>query len=379
MQALYQRSPKEHTMWTWLTQVAPHHHDPLTVRRARVLAVVLGIFGAVAAMLTSFSLLDPAPQYWLPNAVACVVLVGLFVLNRRGHVWWAAQLFLAVNVLQTVVFMVLAQSPIPSVFFLTILVALAAALSGPRAAVIWAAGLSVLPWLINVTLFGTFLAPTNPIPLATGGTLPPLLVLEVLALGIMWLVTGASYLSSALLQQALDARSAETAQLRHAQQQLAAHQTELLQQNAALHHTRTRLEALVTALTVPVVPVATGVGFLPLIGPLDDERLLLIEQQTLHHAYQRRLRHLVIDLSGAQEVNPLSAEGLGRLCAALRLLGVDTVLAGLTAQAAQTLSQCNVMLPPTSATVESALHTLHHSTSAAYQKPQKRLVVGYDV
>jgi rsbT co-antagonist protein RsbR len=122
--------------------------------------------------------------------------------------------------------------------------------------------------------------------------------------------------------------------------------------------TRRELESLVSELTVPVVPVADGIGLLPVVGSLDARRAARIEQDALKIVAEQRLHALVIDLSGASGLRAASVEGLVRLCAALRLLGVTPVLAGLGAQSALLLSDTEIALPRTVATVQDALAVL---------------------
>ncbi len=83
-----------------------------------------------------------------------------------------------------------------------------------------------------------------------------------------------------------------------------------------------------------------------------------IEQTTLATVAAQRLHALVIDLSGAMDLDATSVTALVRLCGALRLLGVTALLAGLGARGALLFSTSNLPLPPTIATVEDALLAL---------------------
>ncbi|MEP7191074.1 MAG: STAS domain-containing protein, partial [Roseiflexaceae bacterium] len=124
---------------------------------------------------------------------------------------------------------------------------------------------------------------------------------------------------------------------------------------------RQELEALVAALAVPVVPVADGIGLLPLVGAFDSQRMAAVERQTLAIVSEQRMRALVIDLSGAAGMQESDIGGLVRLCAALRLLGVTPVLAGLGPEGALLLSSADLALPRTVATVQNALFMLQHN------------------
>jgi rsbT co-antagonist protein RsbR len=172
------------------------------------------------------------------------------------------------------------------------------------------------------------------------------------------MVAGAAYLNSRLLYQAIGESQAAAARAEAAQGELVAKQDDLNRQNEELRQARERLEAMVKALTVPVVPIADGVGMLPLVGPLDARRMAEVESKTLVMVASQRMRALVIDLSGVSDLETDGVQVLVRLCSALRLLGVDSVLAGLSAQSALTLSSIGLVLPRTSATVQDALNTL---------------------
>jgi rsbT co-antagonist protein RsbR len=115
---------------------------------------------------------------------------------------------------------------------------------------------------------------------------------------------------------------------------------------------------LVAALAVPVVPVANGIGLLPLVGSFDTQRIAAVERQALAIVAEQRMRALVIDLSGAAGMHASDIGGLVRLCAALRLLGVMPVLAGLGPEGALLLSSSDLALPRTVATVQDALSML---------------------
>lgn len=255
-------------------------------------------------------------------------------------------------------FALLLRSPVPSVFFLGTTVGIAAAFGRPRTPIIWAVGLSSVPVIINLLLYQSPLPPVEPLMQPNGLPLMPLLNLEIIGIVILWMVAGAAYLTTRLLHQAIVESRAATAQVQGAQQTLIAQQDDLAEQNEELRQARERLEALVEALAVPVVPLADGIGLLPLVGPLDAARMAQIERMTLGFAAERRLRALVLDLSGTKGLDTSGAQALVRLCAALRLLGVAPMLAGLGPQGAMLLSATEIALPPTAATVQDALATL---------------------
>jgi anti-anti-sigma regulatory factor len=241
-------------------------------------------------------------------------------------------------------------------------VVIAAAFGSPRAPLIWAAIATAIPFVINLFLYGSIIPPAGPITLPGNISAPPLLAIDVIVVIIFWMLAGVSWLATRQLYLTIDESRAATQAAVEAQQSLASQQADLATRNQELIQTRQDLEALVSELTVPVVPVADGIGLLPLVGSLDAGRATRIEEDALKIVAEQRMQALVIDLSGASGLRAASVERLVRLCAALQLLGVTPVLAGLGPQSALLLSSIDVALPRTVATVQDALALLQSTT-----------------
>ena len=174
-------------------------------------------------------------------------------------------------------------------------------------------------------------------------------------IAIYWMLGGISWLASNQLDMTIREGRAATHVALTATESLVTQQVDLASRNEQLIQVRQELEALVAALAVPVVPVADGVGLLPLVGSFDSQRMAAVEHQTLTIVSDQRMRALVIDLSGAAGMQESDIGGLVRLCAALRLLGVTPVLAGLSPESALLLSLSDLTLPRTVARVQDAL------------------------
>jgi anti-anti-sigma regulatory factor len=337
----------------------PAHADPILYRRSRALSILTimasGTIGLLA-LIIAVTLQDL--RIVLFALVSCLIYGTPYVINRTGRVGLAVNVFLAGQVLVFLASALINRTPIPGVFFMGVLVVIAAAFGRPRTPLLWAAGLSLVPFLINVLLYGAPVAPMATLTTPDGFAMQSIWRLELVAVGLLWLLAGASSVATWLLGSAVrDSRTAADAATA-AQQALLAQQAELAQRNAQLVQTQQRLESLVTALAVPVVPLTRAVRLLPLVGSLDAVRMQAIEQTTLATASTQRFHVLVIDLSGATDLDATSAAALVRLCAALRLLGVTALLAGLGAADAMLLSTSDLQLPATVATVEAALKIL---------------------
>jgi anti-anti-sigma regulatory factor len=298
----------------------------------------------------------------LINAIATIFFAIVFFINRSGRLGLAISIMLAALSVLPISASVLLGTPIPTIFFACTVVVVAASFGRPRDALLWAGIATTVPWLANIALYRSPLPPEGPVTLPNGALGPPILVMDMMAVVLYWILGGVCWLATHQLYQALDESRQATLAAVEAQQSVAAQQADLAARNEQLMQARRELEALVSELTVPVVPVAEGVGLLPLVGSLDAGRAGRIEQDALKIVAEQRMQALVIDLSGASGLHAASIEGLVRLCTALRLLGVTPVLAGLGPQSALLLSSTEVTLPRTVATVQDALALLQSTT-----------------
>jgi anti-anti-sigma regulatory factor len=346
-------------MLSKLLDIQTRNGDVLFLRRSRSLALLLLLlmgFSLILAIATPF--VNGNLIGLISSGVALLLFTVVFLINRSGRLALATTCLLAGFCVIQINAATLSRAPIPAIFFTCIVVVIAAAFGSPRAPLIWAAIASAIPFVINLILYDSAIPPEGPIALPGGASAPPLLALELIVIVIFWMLAGVSWLAARQLYLTIDEGRAATEAALEAQQTLAAQQADLAARNEQLTHVRHELEALVSELTVPVVPVADGVGLLPLVGSLDARRAGRIEQDALRIVAEQRLQALVIDLSGTNGLRASSVEGLARLCAALRLLGVTPVLAGLGAQSALLLSTSEIALPRTVATVQDALALL---------------------
>jgi rsbT co-antagonist protein RsbR len=90
-------------------------------------------------------------------------------------------------------------------------------------------------------------------------------------------------------------------------------------------------------LSVPVVPITNGLAVLPLIGNIDVERAYLLMEEALKRANQLNLSHLILDLSGVLVIDTMVADQIFKIIAALKLIGVETVVTGVRPEIAQTM------------------------------------------
>jgi len=97
-------------------------------------------------------------------------------------------------------------------------------------------------------------------------------------------------------------------------------------------------------LSTPVLPVRERLLILPIIGVLDTERARQLTEQLLLGIRTHRAKVVVIDITGAPDVDEAVANYLVRTVDASRLMGASVIITGLSPEIAQTLVTIGVDL-----------------------------------
>jgi rsbT co-antagonist protein RsbR len=97
-------------------------------------------------------------------------------------------------------------------------------------------------------------------------------------------------------------------------------------------------------LSTPVLPVRERLLILPIIGVLDSERARQLTEQLLAGIRTHRAKVVVIDITGAPEVDATVANHLVQTVDASRLMGASVIITGLSPEIAQTLVTIGVDL-----------------------------------
>jgi rsbT co-antagonist protein RsbR len=97
-------------------------------------------------------------------------------------------------------------------------------------------------------------------------------------------------------------------------------------------------------LSTPVLPVRERLLILPIIGVLDTERARQLTEQLLLGIRTHRARVVVIDITGAPDIDEVVANHLVRTVDASRLMGASVIITGLSPEIAQTLVTIGVDL-----------------------------------
>ncbi|SDI25245.1 Anti-anti-sigma regulatory factor (antagonist of anti-sigma factor) [Alteribacillus persepolensis] len=86
---------------------------------------------------------------------------------------------------------------------------------------------------------------------------------------------------------------------------------------------------LVENLSVPIIPVTSEVYVLPLIGTVDQARMSTIEEKVLMEIGEKRIRTLVLDLSGIAEMEEVVVNHLMKLIDGVSIMGSKPIITGV--------------------------------------------------
>ncbi|MDI1475976.1 AAA family ATPase [Polyangium sp. y55x31] len=95
--------------------------------------------------------------------------------------------------------------------------------------------------------------------------------------------------------------------------------------------------ARLVELSTPMIPITDRIMVMPLIGAIDEQRAEQVLTTALEGAQTHRAEVVIIDITGVKVMDTAVASTLLRTAAALKLLGAEAMLTGLSREVAQTL------------------------------------------
>jgi rsbT co-antagonist protein RsbR len=101
---------------------------------------------------------------------------------------------------------------------------------------------------------------------------------------------------------------------------------------------------LIQELAAPIVPIAENVLLLPLVGTIDSRRAAHAMELALEQIVAHQADVLILDITGVPLVDTGVANHLLQMTRAVKLLGAQVVLVGVSAEVAQTIVQLGVDL-----------------------------------
>lgn len=122
-------------------------------------------------------------------------------------------------------------------------------------------------------------------------------------------------------------------ELQFARERGAAQHREIEQQAEQLR----RQQAELLDLSNPIIRVAPRVLALPVIGAIESERAQRMTEAVLGRIVAERATHVVLDMTSAGEIASTTAQSILRMVQAVRLLGAQCLITGLSPAMARTL------------------------------------------
>ncbi|MEI4771335.1 STAS domain-containing protein [Psychrobacillus sp. FJAT-51614] len=119
-----------------------------------------------------------------------------------------------------------------------------------------------------------------------------------------------------------------------------------IMQLEALVEDKTRdLNELIKKLSSPVIPVLEGIVVVPLIGKYDEERSMELVEKTLNNIPSYKANYLILDLTGLDEnISKYTAQLIENIASATALIGVKTILVGISPELSKVIAQSDVQL-----------------------------------
>lgn len=117
------------------------------------------------------------------------------------------------------------------------------------------------------------------------------------------------------------------------------------EKNRELEHVNEQLartQEHILSLSTPVIRVWDHVLVLPLIGVLDSQRSRQAMEIVLEKVIQDKARLVILDITGVPLVDSLVANHLAQTMDAVKLIGAQGILTGISAHVAQTLVKLGV-------------------------------------
>jgi anti-anti-sigma factor len=95
--------------------------------------------------------------------------------------------------------------------------------------------------------------------------------------------------------------------------------------------------AAIAELSTPLIPISDTIVVLPLIGSIDSRRAQQVLETLLSGVAERSAELVILDITGVSVVDTQVADALLRAARAVKLLGANVILTGISPEIAQTL------------------------------------------
>jgi anti-anti-sigma factor len=298
--------------------------------------VTLGLLGLLSGTSLLISLIliigtvtgvgsEYEPSVTLTTAIACIVITSMLVAYWRG---WEIARYIVLCAVTLVIGLTTPEPFVTQSASITIFIppALALILATP-AWVVGSAAMTYLILLVRAEGIGTY---ANPVTI----------IITVIIIG--GIVLGRLITDTAQRNAEDQARRADDEKARaEAQAHELADANDLMGKQLDQQQ---QLLNLVTAMEAPAVSLADGVLFVPIVGHIDSRRAQALTNRLLQDVSAQHARLVVLDISGVTMMDTSVARALMNTTQAIRLLGCEVTLSGISAAVAITLIHLGVNL-----------------------------------
>jgi rsbT co-antagonist protein RsbR len=309
---------------------------------------------------------DPIPSI-IASIMGFITVIGTLVLAKIGRVALASWILIVLALLTVSIPLFVRREVSPTIFYLLIPLIVAGVVLRP-----WENWI-VLAATVSIAVISIGLATPDSRTSAYGSVVVSTSLSLIMVLGLISLL-GASVTQRAFEENVQARREAE--QLAHKfedlsarlEQEVSARTSELQQALTSVEARDAEKQALldqvmlqgaqIREMSVPVLPVDQRTLVMPLVGTLDSERLLHLQEQALSTIERSKARLLLLDITGVPVVDSQVAQGLISTIQAVRLLGAEPVLIGVRPEVAQSLVALGIDLADlrTAGDLQGALH-----------------------
>jgi rsbT co-antagonist protein RsbR len=135
-------------------------------------------------------------------------------------------------------------------------------------------------------------------------------------------------------------------------------------------HTIEQQRSAIRELSTPVIEVWDRVLCLPVVGLMDTVRSAEMTEALLRAVSEKKSRYAIIDVTGIEVMDSRTTDHFIRMARAVRLMGAEAVLAGISPNIAQTIVHMGIELAGI-VTFRSMREALQHYVRAASAAPAK--------
>ena len=285
-----------------------------------LLISLIFIIGTVLGSGSSYN-----PSVTITTSIACLVITSMLVAYWRG---WELARYIVLIAVSLVIGLTTPEPFVTEVASITIFIppALALILATP----IWVVGSVATMYIILLIRAGGAGVYTEPVTI----------IITVIIIG--GIVLGRLITDTAQRNAEDNARRADAEKARAEAQALElADANELMTQQLDQQQ---QLLDMVTMMEAPAVPLADDVLFVPIVGHIDTRRAEALTNRLLHDVSAQRAHLVILDISGVTMMDTSVARALMNTTQAIRLLGCEVTLSGISAAVAITLIHLGVNL-----------------------------------